>query len=122
MPQCADCGNVPLTGLAPGTRYYWRVDQVVSGRRVSSPVISFRTVGNLPPVAPALTEMSLEGDVFRFRLPTEAGRIYRVERSTDLALDAWVAEGDPLTGTGDAVTVETSVLPAESACFRVLVE
>lgn len=119
--QGTDLSKV-VTGLAPGTRHYWRVDQLVSGRRVSSPVISFLTAGSLPPVAPALTEVSVEGDLFRFRLATDAGRTYRVERSTDFALEAWVAEGDPITGTGDLVTVEASVLPAESACFRVLVE
>ena len=114
--------STPVAGLAPGTRHFWRVDQLVGTKRIAGSVASFVTDGEIPPQAPVLSVQSVEGELIRIAIPTEAGRTYQLERSTDLSPNGWLAEGDPNSGTGDVIVVEAAMTPTEGCFFRVIAE
>ncbi len=114
--------SVDLSGLKASTQYYWRVDQIVGGKRVASPVFSFTTTSSGLVAPPQLADFRVDGVTFRFALPTEAGHSYRVERLVDLSSNAWNSEAGPFMGDGTALSVEIPVGAAAAGLFRIVVD
>jgi hypothetical protein len=71
-------------------------------------------------VAPRLSGVEVSGTAVTLRWLSQAGRTYRVERSTTLAAGSWAALSGPIAGTGALLTWSSAeaAIPA-GAFFRI---
>ncbi len=59
--------------------------------------------------APRLTEVTHQGDQFRFTFSTLTGQRYQVEDTEELVPPSWAPLGDPIVGIGVPVTVTNEI-------------
>jgi hypothetical protein len=112
-----------LAGVRPGTTNYWRVDEILGTRRAAGPVFRFVTAaGPVPPIAPVLTRTRIGPEGVHLEFATEAGRQYRLERTTRLEPASWENQGITLPGDGLDAVLDLPEPLEVTAFFRVVAE
>lgn len=114
--------SMDLRGLRRGRSYYWRVDQRAGTSKVSSPVQTFMTAPETVPESPTLSGIRISDTDFAIEFPTESGRGYRVQSSTDPSANDWADAVSPTSGTGQPARIVLPLGSQDFVFFRVVVE
>jgi phosphatidylserine/phosphatidylglycerophosphate/cardiolipin synthase-like enzyme len=106
----ADYRRFAITGLTPGTTYYWRiVSKTMAHLAAEGPIFSFTTAGTPPPPPP--TDTAGPGDIILY-----ASRAPVVQGAWRLAADASAAAGSRL-GIPDAGTAKVAIASPDPADY-----
>ena len=106
--------------LAPGGRFYWRVDELAGTNVTTGSVWTFATAVD-PDARLPLAGALGSGDNFVITFPSQVGQTYRVERSNSLSPPAWQTVADNVPGTGDPIPItDTGVSLQTRRFYRVL--
>lgn len=122
--------TAPITGLAPGTLYHFRLVSSSIGGTATGNDQDFVTLTSATPMARAtplaqttptitLTSVAQQGNQIAFAWTGVVGQSYLVQYATNLSTSAW-SDLLTVTATNAVTTVSDTISPAENRVYRVV--